>query len=165
MIFNIFLNDLFYVIKHVKLNAYADDQQLYSSGTDHAALNERLNSELSVVVNWFGENGLMANPKKFQAMVLGTRKHDFCFKADNTVIDEYDNIDLLGINVDNHLKFEKHTSNICKRINKQLQVLKRFRNLVSSYHLTLNLVFITEGFRVTYFSSLFLCFFFVVLGV
>ena len=105
--------------------------------------------------------GRMANPKKFQAMVLGARKHDFCFKADNTVIDEYDNIDLLGINVDNHLKFEKHTSNICKinfkRVNKQLQVLKRFRNLVSSYHLTLNLVFITEGFRVTYFSSLFLC--------
>ena len=74
-----------------------------------------------------------ANPKKFQAMVRGARKHDFCFMADNTVIDEYDNIDLLGINVDNHLiKFEKHISNICKRVNKQLQVLERFRNLVSS---------------------------------
>ena len=48
--FNIFLNDLFYVIKHVKLNAYADDQQLYSSGTDHVALNERLNSELSLLI-------------------------------------------------------------------------------------------------------------------
>ena len=47
--------------------------------------------------------------------------HDvFCFPHKNSwfvvneiVIDEYDNIDLLGIKVDNQLKFAKHISNIC----------------------------------------------------
>ena len=42
-----------------------------------------------------------------------------------------DNVDLLGINVDNELKFTKHISNICERVRKQLQVFKRFRNLAS----------------------------------
>ena len=38
MFFNIFLNDLFYVIKEVKLHAYADDKQLYDSDSDPIAL-------------------------------------------------------------------------------------------------------------------------------
>lgn len=32
--FNIFLNALFYDIKTIKLNAYADDEQLYDSDKD-----------------------------------------------------------------------------------------------------------------------------------
>ena len=38
MFFNIFLNDLFYVIKEVKLHAYADDEQLNDSDSDPIAL-------------------------------------------------------------------------------------------------------------------------------
>ena len=76
--------------------------------------------ELTVAVNWFRENGLR----------YGTRR-EFCFVASEKVIDEYDNVDLLGINVDNELKFTKHISNICERVSKQLQVFKRFRNLAS----------------------------------
>ena len=78
----------------------------YSSNTDKVALNERLNNELTVVVNWFRENGLMGNSKKVLALVLGAYKREFCFVANEIIIDEYDNIYLLRINVDNqtHLK-------------------------------------------------------------
>ena len=38
MFFNIFTNDLFYHITQVKLNEYADDQQLYGSDADPASL-------------------------------------------------------------------------------------------------------------------------------
>ena len=55
-------------------NAYAGERQLYSSDTDQVALNRRLDNELTVMVNWFRENGLMANPNKFQTMVLGSKK-------------------------------------------------------------------------------------------
>ena len=70
----------------VKINAYADDQQLYSSDTDHLALHYRLNSELTVAVNWFNRNGLMANPGKFQSLILCSTDHDFLFKVDNVKI-------------------------------------------------------------------------------
>ena len=33
------------------LNAYADNQQLYSSDVDHLALYNRMNSELSIAVD------------------------------------------------------------------------------------------------------------------
>ena len=34
MLFNIFLNDLFYHIKDVNIHAYTDDEQLYDSDVD-----------------------------------------------------------------------------------------------------------------------------------
>ena len=100
---------------HDYLNAYAGERQLYCSDTEQVALNRRLDNELTVVVNWFRENGLMASPKKFQTIVLGSKKWGFCFVANEIVIDEYDSIDLLGIRVDNQLKCTKHISNICEQ--------------------------------------------------
>ena len=47
MFFNIFLNDLFYHINTIKLNAYADDEQLYDSDKDPVAL-EKLRSALKM---------------------------------------------------------------------------------------------------------------------
>ena len=38
MLFNIFINDLFFLVKKVKLNAYADDHQVYYSHIDPATL-------------------------------------------------------------------------------------------------------------------------------
>ena len=38
MLFNIFINDLFYQVKQTKLRAYADHQQLYDSDVDPVAL-------------------------------------------------------------------------------------------------------------------------------
>ena len=38
MLFNIFINDLFFLVKKAKLNAYADDHHVYYSHVDPAAL-------------------------------------------------------------------------------------------------------------------------------
>ena len=53
LLFSAFLNDLSYLITSVKLNAYADDQQLYSSDSDHVALNNKLNDELCIAVQFY----------------------------------------------------------------------------------------------------------------
>ena len=38
MLFNIFINDLFFLVKKSKLNAYADDHEVFYSHVDPAAL-------------------------------------------------------------------------------------------------------------------------------
>ena len=98
LLFNVFLNDLSYFITRVKLNAYADDQQLYSSDSDHVALYNKLTDELCIAVDWFKHNGLMANPEKFQSMSLGSTDQDFSFVVNGTHIKKSDDIDLLGVN-------------------------------------------------------------------
>ena len=46
LLFNVFLNDLAHFVIGAHLNAYADDQKLYYSDTDHLALLTQLNNEL-----------------------------------------------------------------------------------------------------------------------
>ena len=48
MFFNIFIDDLFYHVKYAKLNAYADDHQIYSSNLDPLALEECICQEVNV---------------------------------------------------------------------------------------------------------------------
>ena len=53
---NVYISDLFYHIKQANLNAYADDQQLYTPDNDLEALSTRLEHELEIAnscCNWF----------------------------------------------------------------------------------------------------------------
>jgi len=105
LLFNIFINDIFYFVKHARLNIYADDQQIYHSDKDPMTLHLRMEKELTTIVNWYAINGLKANPENFQAMILGKKTYDFHFKIGNVEIDKETSINLLGVNLDNKLNF------------------------------------------------------------
>ena len=49
LLFNIFINHLFYFIKEAKLSNYVDDNQLYFANTDPAVVEHVVNKELVVV--------------------------------------------------------------------------------------------------------------------
>ncbi|PFX23234.1 putative RNA-directed DNA polymerase from transposon BS [Stylophora pistillata] len=57
-LFHIFVNDLFYHIKRAKLDAYADDHQIYHSEKDPIALEECLCKEVEKANQWYNDNGV-----------------------------------------------------------------------------------------------------------
>ena len=67
---NLFQNDLPCSIATANLSIYADDDQLYSSGTNFTAVREALEQEGQLAASWHRDNHLLANPNKFQAMIL-----------------------------------------------------------------------------------------------
>ena len=124
--FNVHINDLFYHIKRANLNAYANDEQLYSSDKDLETLNTQLEHELGIANNRYERNGMIVNPEKHQAMVLDANSnYEFSFPVKNS-------IDLLGVTIDKDLSFNRHISQICEKVNKQFSVLKRFKNIITS---------------------------------
>ena len=60
-------------------------------------------------------------------MTLGSTDQDFSFVVNGTHFKKSDDIDLLGVNIDSKLTFDKHVSVVCSKVNKQLQVIKRFK--------------------------------------
>ena len=81
-------------------------------------------------------NCLMANPSKFQALVLGSTEQDFSlylFYIDGQQTQRCDDVDLLGVNIDSKLSFDKHISSICSKVDKQLSVVKRFKHLIGDH--------------------------------
>ena len=52
------------------------------------------------------------------------------FRCENTTIPNCKEIQLLGITMDNKLKFEKHVAKICRKVSQQTAILKRMRNIL-----------------------------------
>ena len=140
-LFNIHINDLFYNVSLGILHAYADDEQLYNSDCDPVVLESKLNHELNMINTWYSNNGMIVNPEKHQAMVLGNCNHKFAFPVN-------DSIELLGVTLDNELKFNSHITTICDKVNNQFSVIKRFGKLFSKkLLLKLYKVFVLPHFR------------------
>ena len=78
MLFNLLINDLFHV-KKAKLNAYADDHQVYDSHVDSAALEACVSHNVGVANQWSHENGMLVNERKHQGLVLGDTETAWIF--------------------------------------------------------------------------------------
>lgn len=77
MLFNIFINNLFFHVKRAKLNAYADDQQVYYSLVDPSALEPCISDachDVGVANQWCRGNGM-----RHQGLVLGDANYGFSF--------------------------------------------------------------------------------------
>jgi len=143
------MNDLFYFLKGVCVNAYADDEQMYTSDKDPLVKFEmKLQCQLLEADQWFGMNVMITNPDKYQAMILGNTNYIFSFTVNDINIPVKDNIDLLGVNIDNNLQFSSHVKNICTKVNNQINVISRFRKIVpTDVKCKLNKAFIVPYFR------------------
>ena len=64
-------------------------------------------------------------------MLLGD-DHEFSLAVDGIEITRCHNIDLLGVNIgSNKFNFDRRVTNLHCRVNKQLQVIKKFRKLIT----------------------------------
>ena len=70
LLFNIFINDLFFSIQKSGVCNFADDNTLFCGDKDLDLVFLNLNSDLSNAMDWFKINSLRANPGKFQFLVL-----------------------------------------------------------------------------------------------
>ena len=127
VLFNIFLNDIFHVIKHCKLYNYADGNTVSLADLVLSKLIENLVTDSLLLIKWFADNHIKANPDKFQAIAVGKRTKDenITFKLDDNIIKCEEHVKLLGVTIDFQLNFDLHISNVCKKASRQLNVLKR----------------------------------------
>ena len=68
LLFNVFINDIFYFIIQCILYNYADDNTLSFIHKDLLNLKSVLEQESLILISWFDKNFMKANPDKFQAI-------------------------------------------------------------------------------------------------
>ena len=73
-----------------------------------------------------------ARPHKFQSIVLGrNRDISFSISVQENLIVPTDNIKVLGVTLDDHLKFDAHITNICITAFRQINALKRLAKFLN----------------------------------
>ena len=130
LLFNIFLNDIFYNISG--LYNYADDNTISRHGETVAIVKKHLEDATNCALDWFSDNEMQANPSKFQALLLGTNleNSNISFNVAGAEITPSTSVNLLGIEIDHKLNFSSHIANICVKAGRQLSALARLSKML-----------------------------------
>ena len=132
ILFNIFINDLFFFITKSEVCNFADDNTLYSCNKNLEHVLSSLKYDLRNVLDWFKINSMKANPGKFQFMVLGVINIvHFTINVNGKIIPCSNEVKLLGVTIDNELKFKKHVEDLCKKASYKLHALRRIRGYLT----------------------------------
>ena len=98
-----------YLITESEVSNFSDDNTLYSRNKNLENVFSNRKWDLKSVLEWFRINLLKTNPRQFQFMVLGTVKiSSYNLFFDGVRVFPSKEVKLLGITIDNRLKFKEH---------------------------------------------------------
>jgi ribonuclease P/MRP protein subunit RPP40 len=130
ILFNIFLNDLMYILTQTSVVNYADDNTLEAIAETLRKSLQKLTIDSRISIKWFSDNDMQANPGKFQ--FLTTSKEMVEFKIDDASLMKEHNVKMLGTTIDEKLDFKLHVNNVVKKCAQQLNALRRLSRLLNT---------------------------------
>ena len=136
LLFNIYINDIFYFVNKCDLANYADDTTPYTTDPSIDSLLQYLYEDTSILLKWFKDNHLQMNPDKCK-LLISNRSKDISLILENETIECSNSVKLLGIIIDNKLDFNEHVSKLCKKVSSKLHALARISNFMSKNKLRL----------------------------
>lgn len=125
LLFNIYLNDLFWTNEQTEVCNLADDSTFYSGDMELSELIRRLEHDSLLAIEWFESNYMKLNTDKCHLIVAG-HKHEYIWaKIGSDSIWESSQQRLLGVTIDNKLRFNNHITDLCKIAQNKLSALIR----------------------------------------
>ena len=131
LLFNIYINDIFFALKEVEICNFADDTTPYVCDSNLKTVLEKLECNSELAIAWFEVNYMKLNTDKCHLLISGNKHEHIYAKVGHDVIWESNSVKLLGVTIDNDLKFDKHVSNICLKANRKLSALARVSKFLS----------------------------------
>ena len=129
LLFNLFLNDIFYFSSNSEIANYADDNTVYGTNDTLQGLLDTLEAETSTLLKWFQNNEMKSNEDKCHLFVVKNEQGNIQLGNEN--ISASPSIELLGVSIDNNLDFKEHVSKLCKKGNQKLHALARISKYLS----------------------------------
>ena len=130
LLFNIYLNDIFYFVKESNLTNYADDNTPYATEARLESIINSLQNDTLILKKWFNDNFFKMNADKCKLLVTN-HDNDVHINIDGKTIYGNTSVKLLGVTIDNNLNFSEHVSNICKKAGQKLHALRRVSHLMN----------------------------------
>ncbi len=126
-IFNLFLNDFMYILKHSIPVNYADDNTICAKGETLGKALERVRQDTEAAIDCFNNNKMQANPIKFQYMYT-SKTEDIVFEFKDIQIQLYKIVKLLNIHIDNMLKFTEYVTGVIRKCGFSLTHFSNIQN-------------------------------------
>ena len=134
LLFLIYINDLANICYHTLPFLFADDTNLFKSGSDLAAMENAINTELRIISEWLKVNKLSLNIKKTKYMLF-TKKRNYVdsinIEIEGQSIDETGSTKFLGVIIDKQLNWKEHISHVTSKVSRGIGILIKARHLLN----------------------------------
>ena len=125
LLFNVYLNDLFWINEYSEVCNLADDTTYHNINTDLNDLIRQLEHDSHLALEWFESNYMKLNTDKCHLILAGCKHEHIWAKIGNDKIWESKQQRLLGVTLDNKLRFNDHILDLCKIAQQKLSALIR----------------------------------------
>ena len=129
LLFNLFINDLFFVIK-TYVCYYADDNTPYTVDMCLGDLMAKLECAVNSAKERFRYNGMTPYSGKYHVLICGHRFESMVCRIRKSLVVETHFVELLDIQIDSKLKFETHIETVCKKASQKLNVFSRLVSFI-----------------------------------
>ena len=136
--FLIYMNDIPNTSSIFKFILYADVTTLFSTieisvPIEHSHVNQVLNYELSLVCDWINIYKLSLNINKTKFMVFHPYQKKVlhltpCLKIADTVIENVNEFNFLGVHLDSHMIWKSHTDKLALKLSKYPWILNKLKH-------------------------------------
>ena len=106
---------------------FADDTTLNVCNKNLEYILTKLEEHSDIAIKWFENNYMKMNSDKCHLFISSHKFEHLWDKIGNDKIWETRTVKLLGITIDNDLKFDEHLNNVCLKANRKLSALTTIR--------------------------------------
>ena len=134
LLFLIYVNDLYQSFKKNIIHHFADDTNLIYASKKIATLENDMNYELKILVEWLFANKLTLNIAKTKLLMF-QHPHkqipNFSIKLNKVKLNLSNSVKYLGIVIDNKLSWNQQIRKIATKLNRANGILSKIRHYVS----------------------------------
>ena len=134
LLFNIFINNIFYFIQDAYICNFADDNSLYSIEDNLKEVKTILKKNFELLQGWFYENYMVLNPGKCHYLIINNDIINASIELGEKILYAEAEQKLLGIIIDKDLNFQSHTKSIIKTANQKLSALIRVAPFMTDFN-------------------------------
>ena len=149
--YNVFSNDLLFILdklNDISVYNYADDTTITCSDVNYDTAHTKLLAASDIMISWFENNNLQANPNKFQLIVFEEASEERSLAIHGADLQSSSSVKLLGVQIDQSLVFTEHISHLCIKAGRKINVLSRLcHSLTTDAKLLLMQTFILSHFN------------------
>ena len=130
LLFSIYVNDIKDVVKHCKILNYADDTTIYYSSSHPSNIQIAINQDIRNLERWFSTNKMKLNEKKSEFMKVHptntkNKYENIHISVKGKYIQHSQHLKILGVNISENLKWDRHINNTIKNCKYQLRSFRR----------------------------------------
>ena len=127
ILFDLYLNDLFYLSDFMEVCNFSDDTTFHACGNDLNNLIQRFEQDAFLAIEWFESNDMKLNKNKCHLLVSGRKYENVWVKMGDEKVWENAKQKLLGIEIGRNLNFDDRVISLCKKARRKLAVARLSR--------------------------------------